>query len=83
MNYTLGLFPSGSSITCRLQVSEGGKPLGYLSSQRNAYGEYGTLQDTATGALSVTFRPSRSKSNQLDLRVAGERADMAMLGGSM
>ncbi|CEL59064.1 hypothetical protein RSOLAG1IB_09051 [Rhizoctonia solani AG-1 IB] len=73
-------FETQGTITVEV-VSEGGKPLGYLSSQRNAYGEYGTLQDTATGALSVTFRPSRSKSNQLDLRVAGERADMAMLGG--
>ncbi|CAE6471465.1 unnamed protein product [Rhizoctonia solani] len=76
-----GLAPFASQTTCKLQVYQGTKPLGYLSSQRNSYGEYGALQDSAAGALSVTFSASRSKSTGLNLRVVGASADMPMLGG--
>ncbi|KAH7339075.1 hypothetical protein B0J17DRAFT_717496 [Rhizoctonia solani] len=75
------LTPSASQITCKPRVYQGTKPLGYLSATRNSYGEYGTLQDSSSGALSVVFSASRSNSKQLGLRVVGANADVSMFGG--
>ncbi|CAE6449643.1 unnamed protein product [Rhizoctonia solani] len=75
------LTPVVSQMTCKLRVYQGTKPLGYLSSTRNSYGEYGTLQDSSSGALSVAFSASRSNSKELSLRVVGAAANMSMFGG--
>ncbi|KDN34898.1 hypothetical protein RSAG8_12038, partial [Rhizoctonia solani AG-8 WAC10335] len=75
------LTPVVSQTTCKLRVYQGTKPLGYLSSTRNSYGEYGTLQDSSSGALSVAFSASRSNSKELSLRVVGAAANMSMFGG--
>ncbi|CAE6512085.1 unnamed protein product [Rhizoctonia solani] len=75
------LTPSNSQTTCKLRVYQGKTPLGYLSATRNSHGEYGTLQDSPSEAVSVTFSASRSNSKELSLRVVGAGADMPMFGG--
>ncbi|CAE6441037.1 unnamed protein product [Rhizoctonia solani] len=75
------LTPFASQTTCRLRVYRGSKPLGYLSSTRNSYGEYGTLQDSSSGALSVAFSASKSSSKELSLKVVGASAEISMFGG--
>ncbi|CAE7140549.1 unnamed protein product, partial [Rhizoctonia solani] len=73
--------PFASQTTCRPRVYQGNKPLGYLSAKRNAYGEYGTLQESSSGALSVAFTATRSNSKELSLKVVGASAVTPMFGG--
>ncbi|KAG8695894.1 hypothetical protein FRC11_001127 [Ceratobasidium sp. 423] len=70
-----------SQTTCKLRVYQGNTPLGYLSSTRNSHGEYGTLQNSPSGAVSVAFSASRTNSKELSLKVVGAGADMPMFGG--
>ncbi|CAE6422963.1 unnamed protein product [Rhizoctonia solani] len=75
------LLPSASQTTCKLRVYQDDKPLGYLSSTKNSFGEYGILQESPSGALSVTFSASRSNSRELSLRVVEAGGDISMFGG--
>ncbi|KAG8782533.1 hypothetical protein FRC12_020700 [Ceratobasidium sp. 428] len=71
----------GDSVSCNLLVNDGHKDLGYISPVWNRYGQYGTLQPTATGALEVEFSSDSTSSRHLDVwTINGPDSDFPVFG---
>ncbi|KAG8795839.1 hypothetical protein FRC12_008992 [Ceratobasidium sp. 428] len=74
----------GNSVSCNLLVKDGYRDLGYISPVWNQYGQYGTLQPTATGALEVELSYDSTSPERLDVWTTnGPDSDFPVFGAAM
>ncbi|KAG8795399.1 hypothetical protein FRC12_014883 [Ceratobasidium sp. 428] len=71
----------GDSVPCNLLVKDDHKDLGYIGSVWNLYGQYGTLQPDALGALEVEFSYDPTSPKRLNVWTTnGPENDLPVFG---